>query len=252
MQQAQIQMLNQWRAQLQQGAHANNGVGRPPNMSLRPTLNVPRQNGGGVLRPPTMVGGMPMPTMMRANPAMLRPPISYMREDGGIGVNRATPISSGNNRPPLPQRPSLLKGMSPSLHHPSTLTDVSNMRIFKEFDSVAPYRADMTEGEFLESLSKFLELSELPLRKVPEFNNRPMQMHHLYKIVTSFGGYHKLTEIGRWSAVVASFDFLPKTPDLLASLRKVYSTMLLAYEQVFFHQRPLDKVDCKLCKSVDD
>ncbi|PJF19947.1 hypothetical protein PSACC_00248 [Paramicrosporidium saccamoebae] len=120
MQQAQLQMLSQWRTR-----------------------------------------GPPMPTMSRAPMPHYRP---------------TSPMGSPVMRPTTPR---------------ATPPKVTGLPIFKYFHTVPPYAVEMNETQFVDSLSRFMGLINLPLRKVPRFKDQPIQMHSLYRTVTAFGGFHR-------------------------------------------------------------
>lgn len=142
---------------------------------------------------------------------------------------------------PIPQHQRVVQD-APN-HPPSNLS--SSLPIFKMSAAIPPYKPEMTEEQFLASLSKFLIAINLPLKKIPEFQGRPVQMHRLFQIVTTLGGFQKVTEASRWNAVAASLQYWHNNPELLHQLRSFYYTLFYAYEQYFFHKVPLDKIFCK-------
>lgn len=239
LQAAQLQMLQQWRAQMQ--------LHNPP---ARPTAPFAMQGMMGMSRPPQpQPVGRPVPVPI---PMMNRPPMNPAPNPGFRPAIKA----EENSRPSMRASP-LLNPQGPPLRPPMVppsqtvppmrpqMGPMTELPIFKAFHTVFPYNPAMSETQFLESLGKFMALINLPLRKVPQFRDRSVPMHNLYRIVTSFGGFQKVSDANQWAGVAMSLQFSPVTPDLLGQLKSLYFTLFYAYEQVFFHRIPLDKVICK-------
>lgn len=55
---------------------------------------------------------------------------------------------------------------------------------------------------FLDALAKFWDLQGTPLRKLPIVNGQAIDLHSLYTLVDTLGGYEKVSQQrGQWSHV---------------------------------------------------
>lgn len=109
---------------------------------------------------------------------------------------------------------------------------------------VKPYSSTMDEQEFMQSLGHFLSCVNIPLKKLPNFNGRPVSLLMLFRTVVTFGGYLKVSETKRWSSVSASVSLPPNNVDCLASLHSIYGTLLYPYEQYMIQKIPASSIQC--------
>jgi len=244
---------------------SQNGHSPMPNMPAMPTglaggYNYPpefvrqmqmlHQMGvGGMVRAPPLFGGYPIRAMnggMEAGtgsggvagtsipimPTMIRPPPPPLQ-----------------NRPPYPMVSSPLLQQRPQ-SQPSQAAGQSNpLPILTQLYTVPPYNSQMDETAFLESLGRFMHLCNCPIKKIPCLKpDKQLPMLKLFQLVTAFGGFRRVDESKRWTAIAVSLGMSPITPETVGSLRRLYASLLFAYEQVFFSKVPLDKVICTILK----
>ena len=246
LQAAQMQLLNQWRAaQLQArpamtaGMAPTAGFRPPPSMAAAASFQAAAMASRPMATAPRPA--IPVPVPMSSGGSAGRPaivpatrPTEALRTSPGASPLLRPPAASGGDVNGASRTPTTAAAMG-----------IATLPIFQHFSAIPPYNPLMSEAQFLESLSRFMALINLPLRKIPHFKDRPIPMHALYRIVTSYGGFHKVSEANRWNVVAASLSFSPITVELLAQLKSFYYTLFFAYEQVFYSRIPLDRVACK-------
>ncbi|PWZ26560.1 High mobility group B protein 15 [Zea mays] len=70
--------------------------------------------------------------------------------------------------------------------------------------------------------------------KVPIIGGKDLDLHQLYKEVTSRGGIDKLKAENRWREVTASFIFPATATNASFMLKKYYMSLLYHFEQLYF------------------
>ncbi|AQK70843.1 high mobility group B protein 15 isoform X1 [Zea mays] len=82
--------------------------------------------------------------------------------------------------------------------------------------------------------------------KVPIIGGKDLDLHQLYKEVTSRGGIDKVKAENRWREVTASFIFPATATNASFMLKKYYMSLLYHFEQLYFfrvqgwHQQEID------------
>ncbi|CAN6244299.1 unnamed protein product [Urochloa humidicola] len=82
--------------------------------------------------------------------------------------------------------------------------------------------------------------------KVPIIGGKDLDLHQLYKEVTSRGGIDKVKAENRWREVTASFIFPATATNASFMLKKYYMSLLYHFEQLYFfkvqgwHQEEID------------
>ncbi|BDA48008.1 probable AT-rich interactive domain-containing protein 2 at N-terminal half [Coccomyxa sp. Obi] len=71
--------------------------------------------------------------------------------------------------------------------------------------------------------------------RIPMVSGRELDLHLLYKQVTSLGGLEAVITAKKWTEVSQPFQFPPSFTSKSFTLRKMYSRLLHDYEQVYFH-----------------
>jgi hypothetical protein len=163
----------------------------------------------------------PMPSQAPFNQA---PPFKFMSQGPMMmpGQQRP-PVPYGNARPPPQQQQQLSRSALLGL--------------------VPPYRDEMDEAEFVNSLGLFLQCFNFNLQRPFLLAGRPIPLKHLFATIKAFGGFGKVTEGRRWPAVGASLGFPPGgSQDLLTSLHSFCGTFLLPYEQFMVHKLPAESI----------
>lgn len=86
---------------------------------------------------------------------------------------------------------------------------------------------------FMESLRHFH--ATLGTRfMIPVIGGKELDLHLLYREVTSRGGLEKVVGEKKWKDVIAAFKFPPTTTSASFVLRKYYISLLHHYEQAYF------------------
>lgn len=258
--------------------------GRPPmpNMSALPTglatgYNYPPEfvrqmqmyhQMGGMVRAPPLFSGYPIRAMNGAMEGAANAIGMETRAGGGIGsgstagtsmpitpamVRSTPPLLQVNHRPPYPTAPSPLLQQRPQSQNQYSQAPGPNISsplpILTQLYTVPPYNSQMDEKAFLESLGRFMHLCNCPIKKIPYLKpDKQLPMLKLFQLVAAFGGFRRVDESKRWTAIAVSLGMSPITPETVGSLRRLYASLLFAYEQVFFSKVPLDKVICTISK----
>lgn len=172
------------------------------------------------------------------------------RPGAPLGFNPATaykflpqgnPMTSGQQRPPLPPF-----GPRPPPQQQQQLSRTALLGL------VPPYRDEMDEAEFVNSLSLFLQCFNFNLQKPFLLAGRPISLKRLFGTIKAFGGFGKVSEARKWPAVGASLGFPPPSGstatvgtshhELLTSLHSFCATFLLPYEQFMIHKIPAESI----------
>jgi len=109
---------------------------------------------------------------------------------------------------------------------------------------VRPYSPSMDESAFMHSLTQFLSCVNIPLRKPPTIMNSPVNLMVLFKAVTGFGGFQRVSETRRWQAVAGTMGLPPGNMDVLSTLHSLYGMLLSPYEQFMIHRVPAEAINC--------
>jgi len=70
--------------------------------------------------------------------------------------------------------------------------------------------------------------------RVPIIGGKDLDLHQLYKEVTSRGGIDKVKAENRWREVTASFIFPATATNASFMLKKYYMSLLYHFEQLYF------------------
>lgn len=218
--QLQMQYLQQ---QMRMAAAAAVATGTRPSGTLVPPnpISPPTGNVRSLARSPAAFARPPLPTSTSASVA---------------GATVRSPLMS-SSLPPTTTATAAATSTSMLSQSQGTLPIISQLH------TVPPFNPTMDERAFVESLSRFMTLCNCPLKRIPQMRpDRPMPMLRLFQLVTAFGGYQRVCESNRWTAIAVSMEVTPITPETVAHLQKIYATLLFAYEQVYFLKMPLDRV----------
>jgi hypothetical protein len=133
-----------------------------------------------------------------------------------------------------------------SMQRTAAAANHPKLPIFSQFSSIPPYSSSMTEEAFLESLARLMYLVNYPLKRIPTIRgNTPLPMLRLFKSVTELGGFARAS-VGSWMRVAGQLGLPSSSAEIAGQLQKLYASLLFTYEQVFFHQIPLDQVICTI------
>lgn len=128
----------------------------------------------------------------------------------------------------------------------NNIDDVKRMPIFKQISTVTPYSPNMSEDEFVESLSRFLLLTNIPLARKPSFHGIQLPLHQFFRSVLLSGGYEILTQKNQWSMIATAFSLNqttnPPIPDVINQVKKFYFSIFFAYEQYFYRGIQLEDI----------
>ena len=101
--------------------------------------------------------------------------------------------------------------------------------------------------QFGSFLMKILPIYGIVLKKLPEVLGKPLNLLFFYSIVSSNGGYRKVTMEQKWPSIglallrnIADVKMIPDLEHLLLMLRCIYAKILFPYEQIFLHRIPLN------------
>ncbi|XP_020901773.1 AT-rich interactive domain-containing protein 2-like [Exaiptasia diaphana] len=89
-------------------------------------------------------------------------------------------------------------------------------------------------NHFLAKLKKFHESKGSPFRRLPWLGGQFLDLYLLYKKVTSFGGWIKVTEDKRWRDIAEVFNLPSTCTNAAFALRQHYSRYLETFERINF------------------
>ncbi|KAH9905597.1 hypothetical protein F4778DRAFT_778989 [Xylariomycetidae sp. FL2044] len=100
-------------------------------------------------------------------------------------------------------------------------------------------RPTVNAEAFFRSLQNYMTSHKLPLDMNPMVEGRPLNLYHLFQIVSKFGGYRNVTGHNMWPQVTASLGFqLPQMPTAPNQVRAVYERNLFKFEEAWSKQHP--------------
>lgn len=178
--------------------------------------------------------------LARPPAAFARPPLPASTVASAAGTTVRSPLMSSSALSPTMTSTAGMAATPTSMppHFQGT-----SLPIVSQLHTVPSFNPTMDERAFVESLSRFMTLCNCPLKRIPQMRpDHPMPMLRLFQLVTAFGGYQRVCESNRWTAIAVSMEVTPITPETVAHLQKIYATLLFAYEQVYFLKMPLDRV----------
>lgn len=82
----------------------------------------------------------------------------------------------------------------------------------------------------MEDLEEFLEQKRQPIKNNPMLDGHEVDLFHLYKAVTSRGGYHQVNNKKLWKEVAQDLRVSPENSGAPTTLKQYYVRYLLSYE----------------------
>ncbi|XP_031562325.1 AT-rich interactive domain-containing protein 2-like [Actinia tenebrosa] len=95
---------------------------------------------------------------------------------------------------------------------------------------------------FLAKLKKFHESKGSPFRRLPWLGGQFLDLYLLYKKVTSYGGWIKVTEDKKWRDIAEVFNLPSTCTNAAFALRQHYSRYLETYERINFFGEDVEDV----------
>jgi hypothetical protein len=85
-------------------------------------------------------------------------------------------------------------------------------------------------AKFMVDLTEFLEQKRQPIKSHPMLDGHEVDLFHLYKAVTSRGGYHKVNNLKLWKEVSQDLRISSSNTGASTTLKQYYIRFLLSYE----------------------
>ncbi|KAJ7558078.1 hypothetical protein O6H91_04G024300 [Diphasiastrum complanatum] len=115
-------------------------------------------------------------------------------------------------------------------------SDISTGAAAQQFypAQLASHEQVMADGMlFMETLTKFHEALGTHLR-LPQIGGKDLDLQLLYREVTAHGGVRQVIKERKWKDIVATFGLPTRIPYPAYVLRKLYTSLLHHFEQVYF------------------
>uniref|UniRef100_A0A7S3ZAN8 ARID domain-containing protein n=2 Tax=Lotharella globosa TaxID=91324 RepID=A0A7S3ZAN8_9EUKA len=104
---------------------------------------------------------------------------------------------------------------------------------------------EQEQKEFREHVREFLKTSGFPSSRRPMLGGIELDLYRLYREVIFLGGYHAvISKPGTWSKIFRTLENSRngKVTDASYRLKWYYTQSLFAYEQHFFHGKPVSSI----------
>eukprot|EP00470_Lotharella_oceanica_P013078 CAMPEP_0170193328 /NCGR_PEP_ID=MMETSP0040_2-20121228/56635_1 /TAXON_ID=641309 /ORGANISM="Lotharella oceanica, Strain CCMP622" /LENGTH=218 /DNA_ID=CAMNT_0010441933 /DNA_START=264 /DNA_END=920 /DNA_ORIENTATION=+ len=104
---------------------------------------------------------------------------------------------------------------------------------------------EQEQKEFSEHVREFLKKSGFPTSRRPMLGGIELDLYRLYREVIFLGGYHAvISKPGTWSKIFRTLENSKngKVTDASYRLKWYYTQSLFAYEQHFFHGKPISSI----------